>query len=119
MPRLKAYQVSDGNDGCCIRFATNSATARREGANEIDCEWEDIDYCHRRPEFDQYAPGPVPHEVLIEHGWWWECGHCYERVNADTQQRVFGADGHPYCKPECLAAADSPTPTNSEHGEPK
>jgi hypothetical protein len=105
MARLKAYQVSDGNDGCCIYFAANSATARREGAGEIGCEWEDIDYCNRRPEFDQFAPGPVPAQVLIEHGWWFECGNCYAHVTEDTPDPQI--DGYyVYC---CQSCKDSRT----------
>lgn len=84
--RLKAYQVSDGDDGCCIQFATNGATARREGANELNTEWEGIDYCRRAPEFDAYAPGPVPLDVMIKNGWWFECQHCGRRVDEDLTQ---------------------------------
>lgn len=101
MSRVKAYQVSDGNDGCVIQFATNSATARREGANEIGCEWEDIDYCNRRPHLDAYAPGPVPPEVLIDAGWWFECGRCYSHVNEDTALRVI-VGPQAYCCPACM-----------------
>lgn len=88
MKRLKAYQVSDGNDGCCIYFAANSATARREGAAEIGVEWEDIDYCNRKPEFDEYAPGPVPPLVLIDGGWWFECHKCGRSVSESLHGEV-------------------------------
>ena len=82
MKRLKAYQVSDGADVTVIRFATSSAAARREGGNEIGCEWDGVDSCARKPEYDQYAPGPVPARALIEAGWQFECrrhgcGNCW------------------------------------------
>lgn len=85
---IKAYQVTDGDEGWAIIFATNNATARREGANQINCEWQDIDSCRRMPEVDQYAPGPVPASVLIENGWWFECRHCSRKVDADLFNNV-------------------------------
>lgn len=88
MRRLKAYQVSDGEDVTVIRYATSSAAARREGANELDCGFNEVEHCQRKPQFDQYAPGPVPHAVLIEHGWWFECHHCSRRVSDDMQQEA-------------------------------
>lgn len=84
MSTLKAYQVRESSEGhCVIRFATSSAAARREGAAELDTCWEGIESCNRTPEFDQYAPGPVPPLVLIEHGWWIECTYCGRRVSED------------------------------------
>lgn len=103
MKPLKAYQVSDGNDGCCIRFATNGATARREGANELETDWSGIDYCHRKPQFDQYAPGPVPDAVLLADGWCFECEGCYGHVSEDTEDKAFSAAGRPYCCAACMA----------------
>lgn len=88
MKRLKAYQVHDGDEGWAIVFATNSATARRMGANEIDCTWEEVDFCRRAPQWDQYAPGPVPPLARIAHGWWYECAHCGRRVSEDLEQEV-------------------------------
>lgn len=93
MKRLKAYMVREPDEGhCVIRFATNNATARREGANELDLEWEDIESCNRRPEFDCYAPGPVPPLVLIEHGWWFECHHCGRKIDEYMADEI-DADG--------------------------
>ncbi|MDF3837096.1 hypothetical protein P3W85_29695 [Cupriavidus basilensis] len=82
---LKAYEVYDGGDNWTIVFATNSASARREGAGEIGCEWGDVDHCRRKPELDQYAPGPVPPLALIAAGWRYECGHCGCRVDEDME----------------------------------
>lgn len=74
---LKAYEVREPDEGnCVITFATNSATARREGASELDTEWDGVESCKRAPWADQYAPGPVPLHATLEAGWWHECGHC-------------------------------------------
>jgi hypothetical protein len=84
---LKAYQVRESYEGhCVIRFADNNATARREGAQELDCDWTDIESCQRQPELDQYAPGPVPPLVLIEAGWWFECTWCGRRVEREMDE---------------------------------
>jgi len=84
---LKAYEVRDDGEGCCvIQFATNSAAARREGASELNTDWECIESCVRKPEFDAYAPGPVPPLVLIAAGWWFECLHCGRLASKDMAQ---------------------------------
>lgn len=89
MKPLLSYEVREPGEGhCVIRFATSGAAARREGANELDCGFNEVEHCLRRPQFDQYAPGPVPHAVLIEHGWWFECHHCSRRISEDMQQEA-------------------------------
>lgn len=116
--KLKAYEVRDDGEGyCCVVFATNSATARREGASELGTDWECIESCRRAPHLDQYAPGPVPPFTLIEHGWWFECQHCGRRVSnemaeeleddglnpADFVPRPAGKDGV-FCSESCECA---------------
>lgn len=110
MPSLKAYEVRDDFEGhCVIRFATNNATARREGAQELEIEWESVEHCIRKPEFDAYAPGPVPPTVLITHGWWQECRECGTRVeegacdeNGDELELEPVDHGkHIFCTPAC------------------
>jgi hypothetical protein len=86
--RVKAYQVHDGDEGWEVVFATNSATARREGANGIGCDWEDIESCRRMPVLDQYAPGPVPALAMIDAGWNFECHNCGEMVDSDNSEAV-------------------------------
>lgn len=87
--KLKAYEVCDNYEGYgCVVFATNSATARREGASELGTDWESIESCRRAPHLDQYAPGPVPPLTLIEHGWWFECQHCHRRVRNDMADDI-------------------------------
>lgn len=105
MSTLKAYEVSEPDEGhCAIRFATNNATARREGAAELDIDWEGVESCTRKPEFDQYAPGPVPPLVLIEHGWWFECGYhgCVGRVDADNEQEDEEGELRPHESPVAI-----------------
>lgn len=105
MKKLRAYQVSDGEDMTVIRYATNSATARREGGNEIGCEWDGVDSCIRKPEYDKYAPGPVPAKSLTEAGWQFECRRhgCGNWANWDTEELTFSAAGDPYCCEACMA----------------
>ena len=103
MKKLKAYQVHDGGDHTVIQFATNSATARREGANEMGCEWEEVDYCNRKPEYDSYAPGPVPPLVLIKNGWWFECHHCSTQVNEYNEEDPIPAGDSVFCSAACKA----------------
>lgn len=80
--QLKAYEVYDGGDNWATVFATNGATARRKGASECECEFNEVNHCRRKPELDQYAPGPVPPLAMIAMGWHYECGHC--GINVDT-----------------------------------
>lgn len=88
--KLKAYEVCDNYEGHgCVVFATNSATARREGASELGTDWESIESCRRAPHLDQYAPGPVPPLTMIKHGWWFECSHCGRRVNSDMEDELL------------------------------
>ena len=105
---LKAYSVQGSEYGCIV-FATNSATARRNGAGELDCEWEDIETCRRAPALDKYsAQRRVPWKVLVEdHGWTQECGYCGHRVYNDIPERVWSDEGEQlYCNIECQAHAE-------------
>lgn len=116
---LKAYQVNVESDDAysCVVFATNSATARREGASELNADWEDVDSCRRAPHFDEYAPGPVPASAMIEAGWWFECHHCNQRVSKDSEYDDDGNEIEPgayvtrkqqvFCCQEHLARYDA------------
>jgi len=86
---LKAYQASDGDEDECIVFATTGVAARRMAANEMDCEFETVEYCRRAPQFDQYAPGPVPIQAMIDAGWWWTCAATSERIDSDCTGYVI------------------------------
>ncbi|MBV6687309.1 hypothetical protein KV692_05305 [Xanthomonas euvesicatoria pv. physalidis] len=80
---LKAYQV-DHYDQSVVIFDTSSVAARRRGAGEMDCEFSQVESCRRTPALDAYAPGPVPPLVLIDNGWWFECGHCGCRIDDES-----------------------------------
>ena len=126
--KIIAYEVRDNGEGyCAIVFATNCATARREGASELGTDWEGIESCRRRPGLDSYAPGPVPPMVLLDHGWWFECSHCGRRVSdemaddieddgLDSADFVPRSDGHKgiYCSAECEARADAEKLANDD-----
>lgn len=101
--KLKAYQVDSGNEdgNCVIAFASNNATARRAGANELGYTFEEVESCRRAPEFDSFASlGKVPPLVLIEHQWRFECGHCGVWVGEETYTYdEDGAGGERYHEP--------------------
>lgn len=79
---LLAYTVSEPGEGRgVVVFATGGAAARRKGAGELELTFQEVDSCCRSPEFDRYAPGPVPPLVMIDHGWWFECCHCGHHID--------------------------------------
>ncbi|MDR7193392.1 hypothetical protein [Luteimonas terrae] len=93
---LKAYVVEDdsGDGNICLRFADRNVEARREGANEMDAEFGDVS-CRRAPWADSYAPGPVPLQLCIEIGGWWQtcaCG-CERKIDSDVGQTHYEDDG--------------------------
>lgn len=101
----KAYSVQ-GNEYGTVVFAKHSVVARREGANELNIEFEDVESCRRFPELDHYAAQGrrVPWRVLVEeHGWHQECAWCYGRVFSDEPDRVWVDDDTAYCCHECQA----------------
>lgn len=79
--KLKAYQADHWDEGACVVFAVSNAAARTKAAAELGTDWHGLESCRRAPEFDAYAPGPVPPLVLIKHGWWMECLHCGRKVH--------------------------------------
>ncbi|QIE96905.1 hypothetical protein G5574_08010 [Pantoea stewartii] len=99
---LKAYHVQ-GNEYGVIRFATSNVAARREGAQELDEEFNCV-ACKRIPGADKYASqGSVPVRALVEElGWWQECAYCNHHVDDETEGRVWDGDTA-YCGVECHA----------------
>ena len=93
--QLKAYEVREPDEGHCrIVFATRNVVARREGAAELNIEFEEVESCTRAPWADQYAPGPVPVQAMIEAGWWYECEcGCGRRIDNGEGQNNIDADG--------------------------
>lgn len=111
---LKAYHVGDGSEGeQVIRFATNSAQARREGGNELNLTFEEVSFCCRAPLADEFAGQPhIPATAFHEQGWWLYCNKCekqlYEDAESDDGKPLpIVYDGkHAYCGPECKAQRD-------------
>lgn len=117
---LKAYCVKDEEQSAVIVFATNSASARREGGNELNCEWEHVESCRRAPWADRFADTRVvPAKAWIDNGYWCSCaGCCDRRVDGDAQEEEDD-DGNPfelepvfvgdtvYCSQACKDAADA------------
>jgi hypothetical protein len=89
---LLAYEASDGDEGCVIVFATNGATARRHAANEMNVDFEGVEFCRRVKGFDRFAPGPVPPRELVESGWWIECRGCQRQIKNDMVEGDFEDD---------------------------
>lgn len=105
--RLKAYEVREDYEGhCVIAFGEGNAQARRAGGAELDLMFEEVDSCRRAPQYDHYAPGPVPALVLIEDGWWFHCSHCDARVSDDEEEGQDPRDdgvGGVFCCGACEA----------------
>jgi len=112
---LKAYVVrEDGEGGCAIVFADKGATARRDGGNELNLSFEEVDSCRREPAFDQYTPGPVPLHATLAAGWWHNCQHCEVRFTEEGRddweevereyafEPVQDANHNNYCCPACM-----------------
>lgn len=100
-----AYLVKH-DEACEIIYATNSAAARRLGAQEIGVDFTDIESCCRASYLDEYAQGGGPPAKLLieEHDWRFECGHCFDSVDQWAEERVYDEYGNPYCCPRCLVA---------------
>lgn len=111
---LRAFVVTEPQEGhAVVIFSRHAVVARREGANDLDTEFQCVE-CRRAPALDEYAPGPVSPLVLLDHGWWFECVGCNVRITADLEDE--DADGNPigfdpvdagsgslYCSPTCEA----------------
>lgn len=99
---LKAYSVQGSDEGTIV-FAHHSIVARREGANELNLDFDQIESCRRAPELDQYAgQGFVSLRVLVEqHGWRTLCCYCEGRIYSDEEgaawigaERAYCCEGH-------------------------
>jgi hypothetical protein len=129
---LKAYMVTEYGEGhACVVFAVSGAPARRAGAAELGTDWDGVEFCRRAPEFDAYAPGPVPQRALYDAGWWFECMHCGTRMT-DGEHHQFrsddeGNDSDPddfgffersravYCCRGCMAKHDAEATSRADH----
>ena len=119
---LKAYQVDHWEgpaEGSVIVFAVSNAPARRLGAAELDLDWDSVESCRRAPHFDEYAPGPVPIDAMIEAGWnftcdRWECQAPIDRAHINDEGEEIDTAGtyvvrrrQVFCTQECLARHDA------------
>lgn len=112
--KIKAYEVRESGEGsCCIVYATNSATARRNGACELGTEWDGVESCRRAPWADPHAPGPVPLAATLAAGWWHGCIHCGCTFDSSGRQDQDDQDdacipvherGLNFCSPTCSMA---------------
>lgn len=84
---LLCYIVDGNDDGesAEIIFAASSIEAKRDWSNS---HWDGREIAgisaRRQPQWDTYAPGPVPRLELIEAGWWMECFGCSVRIDSDS-----------------------------------
>lgn len=94
--------VVDGNgdpEDTEIIFAKSSVEAKRRWSNEHgdgDRHIAGIS-AKRRPEWDSFAPGPVPYLELLDAGWWVECHGCGVRISGeDIGSSEPYTDGYTY-----------------------
>lgn len=129
--KLLAYTVHDGDEQTVVVFATNSATARRKGTNEMNVDWSEVESCRRARRFDGYAPGPVPDRALFDDGWRFECCHCGEDVSQDephdyrhdaegflrdpAEFGFFARGGLVFCCQACMASHDAEKRLEAAH----
>jgi hypothetical protein len=100
--KKKAYSVLCEDEGHIV-FATRGVVARRNGANKMGIEFDEVETCRRSPEFDQYADtGVVPVKAQIAAGWRIECQHCYQYVGIDTEDAQYESDSIVYCCTACM-----------------
>ena len=97
---IGAYVVtSPDEEHSVIVYARNPMEARRIGACEVDSfGGGDECYCgvERRPELDE----GYDTRMLLELGWHFECGGCYNRCTEDSEHLVV-RDDVAYCSAEC------------------
>lgn len=111
---LKAYNVGEDSDGGqVIVFARHAATARREGGNELNLMFDEVNFCRRAPWADQFIGAPfIPAKAYHDQGWYISCCGCgkyvYEDDEDDEGNRVScvydGAVG--YCSAACKQQLD-------------
>lgn len=109
---LLAYHVrEETEERSALVFACSSDQAAQRGANKLEVLASDVT-CSPAPEFDQYAPGPVPMDALLRADWEFECGNCekwfggYGRIHPteDEEEPEFAPVeiyGGNYCCPTC------------------
>ena len=85
LPSVKAYAITEEWEGTGgIYFARHAITAKKAFANEHnDGELNGI-VCRRAPWADDYADKPLPANLMVEYGWWFECVGCGNHIDRDS-----------------------------------
>lgn len=82
-----AWRVDEPEEGRgVIVFAEDATVARSMGADRLELDNDDVDEPTRTPQYDAFAPGPVPVSALIDDGWWFECAYCSTWFDGDTEE---------------------------------
>lgn len=90
-PALLAWEIypETGEQGCFV-FAADRRAAVAAGAAELGIAAAAVESVLRMPEFDAYAPGPVPLAALLEQGCEYQCPVCGLRIT----QGARDSSGH-------------------------
>lgn len=98
--QVKAYFVQGDEYGVAV-FATCNVVARREGANELDEQFNAVS-CRRLPGADKYVKDheALKRALVEEIGYWQECAHCQAHVSEETTDRVWEGSVV-FCNAEC------------------
>jgi len=111
---MKCFQVTTDwadDEDTRLYFAKSHIEAKRRYVNEFGYGNEIAGVSAvRKPEWDDFAPGPIPPLELIDAGWWFECLQCNELVNSDLEGED-GRDLEPvehgcdsvFCSPACAS----------------
>lgn len=110
----KAYHVGEGSEGeHVITFASSSAQARREGGNELNLTFEEVNFCRRAPWADEFAGQPfIPAKAYHDQGWWLYCNNCEAQLYEDAEDdegnplAIIYAGRHAYCDQDCKDSRD-------------
>lgn len=80
-PALLAWEVypESGEQGCFV-FAADRPGAVSAGAAELGIALPAVESVLRMPEFDGFAPGPIPLVALLAQGCEYECPVCGCRI---------------------------------------
>ncbi len=89
---MKAFIIeTDDPEDSVVRFATTNVAARREGSEEIGCDFNQVT-CKRLPWADVYAGIGIPHSAFIANGWRYDCATCGDCVDSYTEAPAYGMD---------------------------
>jgi hypothetical protein len=122
---MKAYHVGEGTEGeQVIVFATSGAAARRKGGNELDMEFQEVEFCRRASWADQYAGQAfIPAKAYHDAGWWLHCNNCDNQLYDDTEDddgnplEIVYDGRHAYCDQGCKDAREREIAERNAHGE--